>query len=37
MSAANGQHLVADAAMDPCDHTGSQIVVEPHSIVVLST
>jgi glycogen operon protein len=36
-SAASGQHVVADAAMNPGDHKGSQIVVESHSIVVLST
>ena len=36
-SAACGQHVVPDAAMDPGDHMGSQIVVEPHTIVVLST
>ena len=37
-SAARGQHVVPDAvAMDPGDHTRSQIVVEPHSIVVVST
>ncbi len=37
-SAARGQHVVPDAvATDPGDHTRSQIVVEPHSIVVVST
>ncbi len=37
-SAASGQHVVPDAvAMDPGDHRVSQIVVEPHSIIVLST